>query len=214
MAEDRLLAAAATAALGAEERHRALLQAIVDCARGIFGAEAASVFLHDATARELVFEAVAGRGERRLVGRRFPDGTGIAGWVLSTQEPLALDDVTRDGRFDQQAASSTGYVPERLLAVPLLADGRAVGVLNVLDPGPGATGLEGLRVAGLFADQAAIALDLLQRARAARAVLGGDDSAAARVAQLVDLLETADAGVRAPADDAVDALVRLLAARR
>ena len=45
MTDDRLLAAAAAGALGSEEEHRALLGAIVEVARAIFGSQAASIFL-------------------------------------------------------------------------------------------------------------------------------------------------------------------------
>ena len=75
----------AAAAKGHDEAHRSLLQATVEVARAIFGAKAASVFLLDEEADELVFEAVAGEGEDELIGMRFPSGTGIAGWVLTTR---------------------------------------------------------------------------------------------------------------------------------
>ena len=58
---------------GDEETYRELLASIVDVARSIFAAEAASIFLLDEEADELVFEAVSGRGEggaRRLRGSR------------------------------------------------------------------------------------------------------------------------------------------------
>ena len=58
-----LEAAVAAGVIGAEEAHRALLQATVEVARAIFRAKAASVFLLDEEAEELVFEAVAGEGE-------------------------------------------------------------------------------------------------------------------------------------------------------
>jgi hypothetical protein len=57
---------------GDEDTYRALLQSIVDVARSIFGAEAASIFLYDEEADELVFEAVSGQGGDTLVGARFP----------------------------------------------------------------------------------------------------------------------------------------------
>ena len=57
-----LEAAVAAGVLGAEEAHRSLLQATVEVARAIFNAKAASVFLLDEEADELVFEAVAGEG--------------------------------------------------------------------------------------------------------------------------------------------------------
>ena len=61
-----------------------------------------------------------------------------------------------------------------LMAVPLLHEERALGVLEVLDRAAQASSpLAEMDLLALFADQAAIALDLLQSARRARAALGG-----------------------------------------
>ena len=58
------------------------------------------------------------------------------------------------------------------MAVPLLHDERALGVLEVLDrPQRSQFSLVEMDLLGLFANQAAIALDLLRRARRAEAVL-------------------------------------------
>jgi GAF domain-containing protein len=180
-----LEAAVAAGVLGAEEAHRSLLQATVEVARAIFRSKAASVFLLDEEAEELVFEAVAGEGAGELVGMRFPAATGVAGWVLTTGEPLVIDDLSADTRFSREAAESTGYVPTNMMSVPLLVDERALGVLSVLDRPPDSqVNLAEVDLLGLFANQAAIALDLLQRARRARVVLAGEGRLAplARVA--------------------------------
>ena len=108
---EELRSAVAAGVLGAEEHHRSLLQSIVEVARAIFGAKASSIFLLDEANDELVFEAVAGEGAGTLVGRRFPSSTGIAGWVLVTQQPLVLENVADDPRFGREAAESTGFVP-------------------------------------------------------------------------------------------------------
>jgi GAF domain-containing protein len=183
-----LRAAAAAGVLDAEEEYAALLQSVVEVARAIFSARAASIFLLDEEADELVFEAVAGEGAGELVGRRLPSSTGIAGWVLVTRQPLVLEDVAGDPRFAREAAESTGYVPRGLMAVPLLHEERALGVLQVLDRENERFSLAEMELLGLFANQAAIALDLLARARRAKALLDGDGAAAvvARLAALVD----------------------------
>jgi len=184
--------AVAAGVLGAEEGYRSLLQSTVEVARAIFRAKASSVFLLDEEADELVFEAVAGEGARDLVGRRFPSSTGVAGWVLVTRQPLVVDDVGADTRFSREAAESTGYVPRGLMAVPLLADERVLGVLEVLDrPEDSRFTLKEMELLGLFANQAAVALDLLQRARRARAALdgAGDLGALARIAARLDSAE-------------------------
>ena len=58
---------------------------------------------------------------------------GIAGYVYSTGEALALSDVASDPRFDREAAERTGYMPRSIAAVPLVTDDETVGVLQVLD---------------------------------------------------------------------------------
>jgi GAF domain-containing protein len=160
----------------ADQRYRALLQSIVDVACAIFVAAAASVFMLDEEASELVFEAVAGEGSSELVGRRFPASTGIAGSVLITRQPIILDRVADDPRFGREAAESTGFVPTNLMAVPLLSDERPLGVLEVLDRRDRSRSpLQELELLGLFADQAAVALDLTLRARAETRAAAADE---------------------------------------
>ena len=195
-----LSSAVAAGILGADEEYRALLQATVEVARSIFRAQASSVFLLDEATDELVFEAVAGEGAGELVGRRFPSSTGVAGWVLVTRQPLVVEDLTADTRFSREAAESTGYVPKGLMAVPLLAEDRVLGVLEVLDrPADTAFTLAEMNLLGQFANQAAIALGLLQRARRARAVLDGEgrEGALARFAARLEEApeERRDAGL-------------------
>jgi len=187
-----LRAAVGAGVFGADEAFRALLQSTVETARSIFKAKASSVLLLDEETDELVFEAVAGEGAATLVGKRFPADTGVAGWVLVTRQPLVVDDLTKDTRFARDAAESTGYVPRGLMAVPLLEEDRALGVLEVLDrPEESAFTLAEMDLLGLFANQAAIALSLLQRARRARSALDGEGELAA-VARFAARLEEAD----------------------
>ena len=208
-------AAVASGALGSEERYRALLQATVEVARAIFGARASSVFLHDEETDELVFEAVAGEGADELIGRRFPSSTGVAGWVLVTRQPLVIDELQSDPRFAREAAESTGFVPKGLMAVPLLHEERALGVLEVLDrPQQAAFSLEEMALLGLFANQAAIALDLLQAARGARAVLEDEGGEAAALARFWARLEDAPPERRAAAQRLLESVETLLAPAR
>ena len=73
-----LRAAVAAGALGSEESYRELLQAIVECARAIFGAKASSIFLHD---------------EETDVHDEKSDGTeDHAGGVKSAEESLSDSD--------------------------------------------------------------------------------------------------------------------------
>ena len=194
--------------LASEDAHRELLQSIVGVARAIFGARASSIFLLDETTDELVFEAVAGEGSETLVGQRFPSSKGIAGWVLVSRQPIVIDDVTQDPRFARDVAEETGYVPKGLMAVPLLHGERALGVLQVLDRrGSSRFTLEQMDLLSLFANQAAIGLDLLLRARRARAALEQAGQGAGLVAALAAAVEALPEGKQ-------EAGVRLLEALR
>jgi GAF domain-containing protein len=205
-----LQAAVAAGVFAAEDGYRSLLRATVEVARAIFHARAASVFLLDEATEELVFEAVAGEGADTLVGQRFPADTGVAGWVLVTRQPLVVEDLTKDTRFSREAAESTGFVPKGLMAVPLLAEDRALGVLEVLDrPQQTKFSLQEMDLLGVFANQAAIALELLQRARRARAALDGEGELKA-LARFAARLEGADEDQRKAGIDLLDALGRLL----
>ena len=202
--------AVAAGVLGAEESYSDLLRSVVETARAIFRARASSVFLLDEDADELVFEAVAGEGAETLVGRRFPSSTGVAGWVLVTRQPLVVEDVGADTRFSREAAESTGYVPKGLMAVPLLVEDRALGVLEVLDrPGEERFTLAEMDLLSLFANQAAIALDLLQRARRAQAALAGDGELGA-LARVASQLESAPEESRAAGLELLASLEKLL----
>jgi GAF domain-containing protein len=213
MSGDR--AAIAAGLLPGDDLHRALLRSIVDTARAIFRAQAASVFLLDAETDELVFEAVSGEGEESLVGRRFPSSTGIAGWVLVTGQSLVLDDVTADPRFASQAAQSTGYVPKAIMAVPLESGDRTLGVLEVLDrPSGERFTMAESDLLGMFAAQAAIALDLLERSRSARRLLDDDGGDAAVLTRLAAALESAEAEDREAALALLQALERVVSRLR
>jgi GAF domain-containing protein len=208
-----LHAAVAAGVLGSEQQFRALLQSIVDVARAIFRAKASSILLLDEGTDELVFEAAADEAAEALIGKRFPSSTGIAGFVLVSRQPLVIDDVLADPRFSKETAESTGFVPKGLMAVPLLHEERALGVLEVLDrPKDTKFTLAEMELLGLFANQAAIALDLLQRARLARAALAGegDLGVLARVAESLERSRENEDGSREAALGLLAELEKLL----
>jgi GAF domain-containing protein len=146
-----------TAAIVGEAPYRSLLNGIIEAARRLFDAGAASIALIDHETHELVFAAAA---EPELIGMRFPAHRGIAGWVIMTGEPIAVGDVRRDPRWAGEFAASTGYLPTSIMAVPLIVGDDVEGVLSVLDKANAASfGLDDLELLGLFARPAAIAVE-------------------------------------------------------
>jgi GAF domain-containing protein len=202
-----LRAAVAAGALGARATHAALLRSIVDVARAIFGARAASIMIHDPDAGELIFAAATGEGSNELLGRRIPAGSGLAGWVLNSRQPLVVENVADDPRFARDVAASTGFVPKGIMVVPLLIEDRVLGVLSVLDrPEQAKFTLPEMELLGRFSVQAALALELTERARSVREVLDQGPDELSELAQLAAALADVDDERR----DSAHALVRAL----
>lgn len=198
--------------LGTEQGQRALLQSIVELTRSVFGAKACSIMRFDQPTDALVFEAVAGEGAATLVGRRIPSRTGIAGWSLASEEPIAIADVADDPRFARDVAEQTGYVPRKLAVYPLLHREQSLGVLNVLDQGAAAhSGLADMALLGRFAAHAAMTLAVVQAARRGQALLaegGLGGETLARVARALDGTEGARHDAAMALLEALETLIR------
>ena len=176
-----------------------MLRSIVEATAALFGAEAASIALHDPATGRLVFQVAAGEQGAGVVGLSIGSGDGVAGYVFSTGQPIALVDVASDARFGRQTAEETGYVPRSLIAVPLADDEGVLGVLEVLDKrGDAGFDLHDVELASVFARQATVAI------RGSR--IERDTAALVRMAlaAAVDAAESGD--VEAIVADAVDGL--------
>ena len=153
----RRSAVARTLAGDVEER---LLQSIVDATVSLFDAEASSIALFESDPDRLVFRVASGVQGAGALGLSVEPTQGIAGFVYSTGQALALSDVSSDPRFDRKAAEKTGYVPRSIAAVPLLDEHHgSVGVLQVLDKRSEPTfSLRDMELLGVFAGQATVAI--------------------------------------------------------
>jgi GAF domain-containing protein len=137
----------------------AVLRSVVDAAVLVFSAQAASIALHEPDTDRLVIRVAAGPQGAAAIGLAFAASTGIAGYVFSTGQPLAVSDVSADPRFDRVSAETTGYVPRAILAVPVFDETGSIGVLEVLDGGSeGSNQLRDLDLASVFARQASVAI--------------------------------------------------------
>lgn len=112
-----------------------LLRAILDVARRVIRAEAASLFLVDPGSGGLEL-AIATRGETGYIEPKLsvPRGKGIAGWVFENDEPLLVPDAYSDERFFKEADRQTGFITRSMICAPLKSGDRLLGVLQVLNP--------------------------------------------------------------------------------
>lgn len=141
----------------------ALLRSIVEAAASIFQAAAASIMLVNEAEGVLEFKVAIGAANKNLVGTRIPLDQGIAGYVAMTGQPIAISNVEQDARFNRDFAKSTGYVPRSILAMPLTSGERVLGVMEVLDKIDAPSfGMQDMELLGIFARQAALAIDQAQ----------------------------------------------------
>ena len=140
----------------AEQR---LLQSIVEATVSLFDAEASSIALFERDPDRLEFRVAAGAQGAGAIGLSVKPSQGIAGFVYSTGQALALSDVARDPRFDRRTAEKTGYIPRSIAAVPLIDERGTQGVLQVLDKrGSPTFSLRDMELLAIFAAQAAAAI--------------------------------------------------------
>ena len=178
-----------------------LLESLTETARRLFGAAACSLALLSDDDSELLYTVAAGEGAQDVTGMRIPASQGIAGWVVQSGQPIAISDVAGDPRFSRQVAEQTGYVPQAILAVPVQAGQRMLGVISLLDRDERRPGAEqDMALLSLFADQAALALASVEAFGALGRVLLNALAAAAAGDDLTQALRRA--ADRLPASDA------------
>ena len=112
-----------------------LLRAILDVARRVMQAEAASLFLRaEGEAHLDLAIASAAEGEFSQPKIRVESGQGIAGWVFEKGESQLIPDAYADPRFFRGADKATGFRTRSILCAPLKWNGEVIGVLQVLNP--------------------------------------------------------------------------------
>ena len=97
------------------------------------GAREASVLVRDGGEGDLRFLAATGEVAERLMDLRIPAGKGIAGFVMSSGQPMAVADVGEEESFYAEVDKETGYSTEMILATPLTHDGETIGVLEYIN---------------------------------------------------------------------------------
>ena len=158
----------------------------------LFDAEASSIALYEPDPDRLEFRVAAGPQGAGAIGLSVAPSQGIAGFVFSTGQALALSDVASDPRFDRRTAERTGYVPRSIAAVPLVDGQATIGVLQVLDKRSTPTfTLRDMELLAVFASQAATAINVARVQRDTTSLLRtvlagiGDDMSPEQVDTLV-----------------------------
>jgi phosphoserine phosphatase RsbU/P len=138
---------------------QSLLNALLERVKKVLAADTAAVLLLDRPTGQLVATAASGIEEEVRQGVRIPLGTGFAGRVAESREPVILTTV------DHTTVRNPLLVDRgirSLLGVPLLVGGNVIGVLHVGSLSGRPFGPEDAELLQLAADRAALALHSLK----------------------------------------------------
>lgn len=155
-----------------------LLRKILCSAVEVIDASAGSLLLMYPATDELVFEIVEGNRGETLQGQRMAKDKGIAGWVVTNRRPLIVNDVDKYQRHGKGVEMTTDFGTDSLICVPLLAKGKVIGALEVLNKRSGQRFTDDdLDILATLAAQSATAIE---NARLYRNLRAERDSIAAR----------------------------------
>jgi signal transduction protein with GAF and PtsI domain len=133
------------------------------------GAREASVLVRDGVGSDLRFLAATGEVASKLLNLKIPAGKGIAGFVMSSGQPMAVSNVEEEESFYAEVDKETGYSTEMILATPLRHNGEMVGVLEYINrpgnPPHSPFTPEEMDKAALFADAIATLVNAYESAK-------------------------------------------------
>lgn len=137
-----------------------LLENIIQLTANALNAAAASILLVDETRQELFFRVSHSPQSYLLNQQRISLNEGVAGWVVTNNRPVIVNDVTVDSRFSRKVDVHTGFLTRSIAAVPMKFKGKVIGVLEALNKKE-EDGFDDndLQVLTSIASQAAIALE-------------------------------------------------------
>ena len=156
-----------TRRLAAVEESEKVLDFIVNSATGLLGADAAGLRMVDGD--DLVLRARTESAGEIMARVRLHHGESLSGQVLATGQPIAVEDLLQDTRYDprhKRAALELGF--HGFLSVPLRSHDRIIGVLNVYTKKRRRFKPDEVALLTSFADQASVAIakdHMLQAAR-------------------------------------------------
>lgn len=173
-----------------------LLERILDVIEQVFERNTAAVLLRDDTGTRLRIRAARGYEPHVVASYHAPVGRGVAGTVAATGEARLVADVTAEPDYVPGVRSAVSE-----MAVPLLADGEVVGVLDV-ESRESAFGETDMALLVAFGEQAAWAmrhgrvleraaerarrLELLNRAARALNAIHDPEQLLTRILELAD----------------------------
>jgi sigma-B regulation protein RsbU (phosphoserine phosphatase) len=114
--------------IGREHRPEEIIRLNADFARDLVGADRCSIWLIDAKTGELWTRVAHGVEQIRI-----PLGKGLVGCCVAEDRVLMVNDAAAEPRLHRRVDEESGYRTRRVLCVPLRAEGRVIGAIQLLN---------------------------------------------------------------------------------
>jgi PAS domain S-box-containing protein len=147
--------------------------------------ETVALALIDHATNELVFHAAAGHNSGNIPGRRIPPEVGMAGMVIKEGRGLVVPNVSEDSNYGEMDKFG-GIETRAVVIVPIQSQGKAIGVLEAINP-----------ISGAFDPDAMLVM----------AGLGSLAGSAIQNAQFLEKIQNAHARYRELFEDSVDPIL-------
>ena len=110
-----------------------ILRAIMEKMANFFGPERWSLLMIDQQKQDLYYAIAVGEDSNSLKGLRVPLGSGVAGWVAATGNPLVVPNVSLDPHWSNFARLNPDLRIESIACVPIRAGNETLGVIQLLN---------------------------------------------------------------------------------
>ncbi len=121
----------------------------------VMGAQDGSIAYLDQETEELVFVIVHGALREQLTGHRIRGEEGVAGWVLSNDEPVIVNNTRQDWRFSDQVDQEFSFLTKSILCTPVVQDSETIGVIELINKEPLPFNETDMTLLGVLSDVAA-----------------------------------------------------------
>lgn len=136
-----------------------VLTRVMERINALLEVEAGSLLLVEEETGDLIFQIALGEKAEAVKPFRLKRGQGIAGQVALTGEPLLIANVQQDERHFKKTDVTTGFLTKSMLCVPMVARGRVIGVIQVMNKINGEFSDDDLDLLSAVANYGAIALE-------------------------------------------------------
>ncbi len=113
-----------------------VLTVLLSEVRNLLNVTGASIWLKDKESDDIVCRQAAGVHVEKVRGYRLKQKTGISGWVAALGQSVVVSDTREDSRYDSGVEQKMEIEFRSILSVPLLARGKIIGAIQVVDTAP------------------------------------------------------------------------------